>query len=136
MSLQVAILKVLSGHPDGRASVADLNFDLAFLNTIGADWTDRMKRLAARAPTLDIFGQGLVRRDKDGWQITAAGQELLVGLEVSGYTLAPIETTATAVPPVADQPAPSLGGDVIDLDEHRRRRLVEPTEIFPAQRSG
>jgi len=30
--------------------------------------------LAARAPGLDIFGQGLILRDSSGWQITPEGR--------------------------------------------------------------
>ena len=81
MSLQVAILKVLSGHPNGRATVAALNADLAILNSSGRDWGDRMRRLAARAPDLEIFGQGLVLRDAMAWQLTEAGRALLLTIE-------------------------------------------------------
>jgi hypothetical protein len=76
VSLQVAILKVLSGHPGGRASVAAINADLAILNGFN-DFTERMKRLAAIAPDIDIFRQRLVMRDDGGWQITDAGREFL-----------------------------------------------------------
>src|SRR6476469_2836517 len=54
MSFQITILKVLAGHPEGRASLADLKRAMAILITSGSDWTDRMKRLAARAPDLDV----------------------------------------------------------------------------------
>ena len=77
MSLQIAILKVLVSHPEGRATIAALNSDLCILNTSGSDWTDRLRRLAARAPGLDIFGQRLVLRDSSGWQITAEGRTFL-----------------------------------------------------------
>jgi hypothetical protein len=56
VSLQIAILKVLVSHPEGRATIAALNSDLCILNTSGSDWTDRLRRQAARAPGLDIFG--------------------------------------------------------------------------------
>ena len=59
MSFQITILKVLAGHPEGRASLPDLKRAMAILITSGSDWTDRMKRLAARAPDLDIFSQSL-----------------------------------------------------------------------------
>ena len=81
MSLQIAILKVLVSHPEGRATIAALNADLCILNTSGSDWTDRLKRLAARAPGLDIFGQRLVLRDSSGWQITPEGRTFLNLLE-------------------------------------------------------
>jgi hypothetical protein len=117
VSLQVAILKVLSGRPGGRATVGDLNSDLAFLNSVGAEWTDRIKRLAARAPALDIFGRGLVLRHQDGWQLTAAGRELLAAIEAPAYA-PPIEMETAAPPSVIDQPAPAA--NVVYLDGRRR----------------
>ena len=81
MSLQIAILKVLVSHPEGRATIAALNSDLCILNTSGSDWTDRLRRLAARAPGLDIFGQRLILRDSSGWQITPEGRAFLDWLE-------------------------------------------------------
>ena len=81
MSLQVAILKVLVSHPEGRATIAALNSDLCILNTSGSDWTDRLRRLAARAPELDIFSKRLILRDSSGWQITPQGRAFLDWLE-------------------------------------------------------
>ena len=81
MSFQVTILKVLAGHPEGRASLADLRRAVAILISSRSDWTDRTKRLAARAPGLDIFAQALVLRDNSGWQITDAGRALLASVE-------------------------------------------------------
>jgi hypothetical protein len=60
VSFQITILKVLAGHPEGRASLADLRRAVAILISSGSDWTNRTKRLAARALGLDIFGQALV----------------------------------------------------------------------------
>ena len=74
MSFQITVLKVLAGHPEGRASLPDLKRAMAILITSGSDWTDRMKRLAARAPDLDIFSQSFVLRDNAGWQITDASR--------------------------------------------------------------
>ena len=81
MSFQITVLKVLAGHPDGRASLPDLRRAVGILISSGTDWTDRTKRLAARAPGLDIFSQALVLRDTDGWQITDAGRTLLASIE-------------------------------------------------------
>ena len=81
MSLQIAILKVLVSYPEGRATIAELNSNLSILNTSGSDWTDRLRRLAARAPGLDIFGQRLILRDSSGWQITPEGRAFLDWLE-------------------------------------------------------
>ena len=81
MSLQITILKVLSSHSDGRSSIASLNHDIAILAKSGRDWTERVKRLAARASSLDLFGSGYVIRDHAGWQITGDGREFLASLE-------------------------------------------------------
>lgn len=81
VSLQIAILKVLSSHPDGRASVAAIKSDLAVLTASGKDWNERVKRLADRAPNLDIFGQGFVERDSSGWSIAEAGRDFLRSIE-------------------------------------------------------
>ena len=70
VSIQITTLKVLSGHPEGRASHADVTRSVAILMSSGADWSNRMKRVAARAPDLSIFSSGYVIRDKSGWQIT------------------------------------------------------------------
>jgi hypothetical protein len=51
----MTVLKVLAGHPDGRACVADLTRCVGILISSGSDWAKRMKRLADRAPELDIF---------------------------------------------------------------------------------
>ena len=81
MSFQVTVLKVLAGHPAGRASVDELKRAVAILMSSGIDWTDRTKRMAARAPDLNIFSQSLVLRDSQGWQITVAGRAVLASLE-------------------------------------------------------
>jgi hypothetical protein len=81
VSIQVAILKVLSSHGSGRAPLASLNRDIAILTASGAEWRARIRRLAARVPSIDIFGQGYVVREHDGWQITPAGRDFLDNLE-------------------------------------------------------
>ena len=81
MSLQVTILKVLASHDSGRATLASLNRDVAILSASGAEWSARIKRLAARVAAIDIFGCGYVLRDAEGWQITEAGREFLDALE-------------------------------------------------------
>ncbi len=81
MSLQVTILKVLASHDSGRATLASLNRDIAILSASGAEWSARIKRLAARVAAIDIFGSGYVLRDAEGWQITEAGRQFLDALE-------------------------------------------------------
>ena len=124
MSFQITILKVLAGHPEGRASLADLKRAMAILITSGSDWTDRMKRLAARAPDLDIFSQSFVLRDNAGWQITDAGRAFLEFLQkpiqpTSDDRQAPDVAVIPVLPPVASpimlvvnrrRPLPRLAG--------------------------
>ena len=81
MSFQIAVLKVLAGHPEGYASLTDLKHYLAVLTCSGADRSQRLKRLAARAPELDIFSSGYVLREPNGWLITAKGRDFLVSIE-------------------------------------------------------
>jgi hypothetical protein len=81
MSFQITVLKVLAGHPEGRASLADLTRYVSILISSGTDWTNRTKRLAARAPKMDIFGDSLVLRDVNGWHITEGGRQFLASLE-------------------------------------------------------
>jgi hypothetical protein len=81
VSFQITILKVLAGHPDGRASVTELTRYVSILMSSGSDWTDRMRRLAARAPKLEIFADAFVLRDDRGWCITDSGRQFLASLE-------------------------------------------------------
>jgi hypothetical protein len=93
VSFQVTVLKVLDGQPDGRAALADLRRAVAILMTSGPDWKDRVKCLAARAPSLDIFSQSFVLRNDAGWQITDAGRVFLASLE------SPAHMTTQNAPP-------------------------------------
>jgi hypothetical protein len=81
VSFQITVLKVLAGHPGGLATVADLTHYVSILMSSGSDWSNRMKRLAASVPQLDIFGSAFVVRQTDGWQITNAGLQFLTKLE-------------------------------------------------------
>jgi hypothetical protein len=83
VSFQITVLKVLAGRPEGRASLADLTRYVSILILSGVDWTNRTKRLAARAPKLDIFSNSLVLRDDRGWQTTESGRQFLASLEAS-----------------------------------------------------
>jgi hypothetical protein len=131
VSFQITILKVLAGHPEGRASRADLTRYVSILISSGTDWTNRMKRLAARAPKLDIFGDSFVVRDKNGWQITPRGRHFLASLDAPLSTASEparaIETDITkespsrAIPPlrlVVSNEYPQLDG--WDADPSRR----------------
>ena len=89
MSFQISVLKVLAGHPEGRASITDLTRYVSILISSGPDWTNRTKRLAARAPRLDIFADSFVLRDDNGWHITEGGRQFLASLEAPLPIVAP-----------------------------------------------
>lgn len=91
MSLQITVLKVLAGHPEGRASVAELTRYVGILISSGPGWTTRVKRLAHRAPELDIFRDKFVLRDNNGWQITLCGRQFLSSLEATSSVPCPAE---------------------------------------------
>ncbi|WP_082077521.1 hypothetical protein [Bradyrhizobium sp. LTSPM299] len=106
MSFQITVLKVLAGHPDGRASVAEVTRYVSVLMSSGSDWTDRMRRLAARAPKLDIFSSALVLRDNGGWQITENGRQLLASLEAPLPTVLVREQSSGSDVAVTTAPGP------------------------------
>jgi hypothetical protein len=117
MSFQITVLKVLAGHPQGRASIADLTRYVSILISSGTDWTNRTKRLAARAPKLDIFADSFVMRDDNGWRITEGGRQFLISLE------APLPIAAEPVQALADMtkqprsPAPPTLRLVVNNDK-------------------
>jgi hypothetical protein len=90
----------------------------------GADWSDRMKRLAARAPGLSIFSSGYVIRDASGWQITDAGRTFLTSIEAPASEPPLVEPAA--VLQAAAVTAPDIPLNVVQLANHkvRRRRRV------------
>ena len=119
MNFQITVLKVLAGHPGGRASLDDLKRAMAILITSGSDWTNRTKRLGARAPGLDIFTQAFVLRDEAGWQITHAGKAFLAALETPAQVAAPIDKAAEPALLLTPMPA----SPVIRLTGTKRRRM-------------
>src|SRR5258705_9440519 len=104
MSFQITILKVLAGQPEGRASLAELRRAVAILISSGPDWTDQTKRLASRAPELDIFSQSFVLRHSGGWQITDAGRAFLISVERPAPLMASSGQAVTAMPIPASPP--------------------------------
>ncbi|WP_157043278.1 hypothetical protein [Rhodopseudomonas palustris] len=131
MSLQVAILKVLSSYPNGCATVDMLKADLAILGASGKDWTDRMNQMLARAPQLDIFGQRLVVRNAHGWEVTAAGRELLSTIEVVNVD-APRSAvpTAEASAEMADTTAVANSPASPAAPDSERQRSARPQRNF------
>jgi hypothetical protein len=123
VSLQVAILKVLVSYPEGRASLDDMKRDLDLLTSSGREWADRLKRLAARAPNLDVFGQKLVTRDANGWAISNSGRELLELIQNPSYHVPVTEVVAASEPAkvlTTDMPS-ELSPNVISLASRKSR---------------
>ncbi|MDP3691606.1 aminoacyl-tRNA deacylase [Bradyrhizobium sp.] len=129
MSLQVAILKVLASHDSGRATLASLKRDIAVLSASGAEWSARIKRLAARVAAIDIFGCGYVLRDAEGWQITAAGREFLDALEaVTQDNQPPVPVRRSAdVPEASVRPE----GALIVIGHRFKSRIGRHREAAP-----
>ena len=128
MSFQLTILKVLAGHPEGRASLADLKQYVTVLTCSGADWTLRIKRLAARAPGLDIFSSGYVLRDTAGWQITDAGRDFLESIETPAAEPVLVEAVLVEAAPLElkvqgsiTAPVPDHTSNVVPLGRRRQR---------------
>lgn len=120
VSFQITVLKVLAGHPEGRTSLADLKRYVAVLACSGADWSQRMKRLAARAPGLDIFSSGYVLRESDGWRITDAGRSFLTSIEAPAVERT-IEPVAGVVAPATPHHLPANVTRLVDHVASRRR---------------
>lgn len=134
MSFQVTVLKVLAGHPGGALSVDDLKHAVTILITSGRDWTDRTKRMLARAPDLDIFSQSLVIRDADGWRITDAGRALLATIEnPASVPASEDEATQDAV---SEQPVYSTSAPLPHSIVGRRRRPRRRRKSVGARRSA
>jgi len=127
VNFQVTILKVLVSYPDGFATLDEVKRDLAFFATVGKDWTDQTKRMAARAPGLEIWPQGLVERRDGGWQITAKGRAILEIMEGKLAVAEPEPKEDAAPPPesVSSAPAPEKSRvpplSVSRLRPHARR---------------
>jgi hypothetical protein len=121
VSFQITVLKVLAGHPRGHASLADLKHYVAVLTCSGADWSQRMKRLAARAPELDIFSSGYVLREPSGWQITAKGRDFLISIETP---MAEPAHTPVALPTWVVSNPTDLSPKVVQLVSPKVRRAA------------
>ena len=122
MSFQITIMKVLAGHPEGWASIADVKQYVAVLVCSGADWSKRMKRLAARAPDLNIFSSGYVLREPDGWQITEAGLAFLALIELPASEPVFVEPEAVTAVAAEAIPLPLNVIRIADYTPRRRRR--------------
>jgi hypothetical protein len=133
MSFQITVLKVLAGHPEGRASLADLTRYVSILISSGTVWTNRTKRLAARAPKLDIFGDSFVLRDDNGWQITEGGRQFLAALEAPLPIIA--ESVQATEADMTKQPrSPAL--PKLRLVVNNEKQPPDDREEGPARRSA
>lgn len=123
VSFQLTVLKVLAGQSAGLASVADIRHAVEILMSSGRDWTDRMKRLAERAPDLNIFSAGFVFRDTLGWEITEEGRQFLSALEkaVADQSERPRSTIDPPSSEVTAQPVMDAAKSLIPPHSHRQR---------------
>ena len=119
LSFQITILKVLAGHPGGRATLDEVRHAVSLLISSGSDWTNRMKRLASLAPELDIFGSSFAVRDQAGWQITEAGRQFLVLLEAAPVPLPSANQPIPLVAVISTLPPPLR---LIGIKKRRPRR--------------
>jgi hypothetical protein len=119
VSFQITILKVLAGQREGHASHPDVTKAVAILMSSGADWSNRMKRLAARAPGLCMFSSGYVLRDASGWRITDTGRAFLASIETPASEPALVEPEVLLSVVVI---TPELPPNVVHLADHKARR--------------
>ncbi len=131
MSIQIAVLKILSSHGSGRAPLASLNRDIAILTASGAEWSARIRRLASRVSAIDIFGQGYVVREDDGWQITPAGRDFLTNLEAVTQDNLP---QADETPVASAESAASERASLIVVGHRFRNRIHRPG--MPMRKAG
>lgn len=134
MSIQVAILKILASHGNGRDTLASLKRDIVILTASGGDWSAGLKRLAGRVPSIDIFGSGHVIRDDEGWEITAEGREFLRALEAITQDNQAVEAEpqVTHLPEVAERPP----GKLIVVGHRFKSRLPRRQDAAPAAFPG
>ncbi len=135
MSIQVAILKILASHGNGRATLASLKRDLVILTASGGDWGARLKRLAGRVPSIDIFGSDYVLRDRDGWEITAEGRDFLRALEAvtQDNRAAEIEPPVSRPPETAGRPPGEL---IVVGHRFKSRRRRDAAAAAPVTFAG
>ena len=141
MSIQVAILKILASHGNGRATLASLKRDIIVLTASGGDWGARLKRLAARVQAIDIFGSGYVLRDAEGWEITVEGRDFLYALEAitQDNRAAVIEPPVSPDSKVAERPPGALivvGHRFRNRPRRRKRAALKGPAAFPGDRDA
>jgi len=130
VSFQIGVLKVLSAHQNGCASVDAIKRDLATLAS--REWSAQLRRLAALAPKIDAFSAGLIVRTPDAWQITDVGRALLTRIE-SGERIELANITASkAAVSLSERPQRPLNQYRPNIDVRRRDilpRIRRPATI-------
>ncbi|MBR0995535.1 hypothetical protein JQ580_32985 [Bradyrhizobium japonicum] len=136
MNFQVTVLKILAAYPDGFAAMEDLKRDMAILATSGRDWADRTRRLAANAPGLDIWSQGLVERLSGGWKITIKGRAVLDLMEARPAASQAIQVAAVEVSIAASELPISPLRQPADRAKRRRERRERRREARERARAN
>lgn len=113
----------MASHHSGCATLSSLNRDIAILTASGNEWKARIRRLAARVPDIDLFGNAYVLRSEQGWEITAAGRDFLAMLESVTQDNLPEEEE----PELAERVSEAAGcGDLIVVGHRFRNRVHRP----------
>ena len=95
-----------------------------------------MRRLATRVPSIDIFGNGHVRRDDKGWEITAEGRAFLAMLEAVTQDNLPTEAERQDGA-AAGATEPDKGGALVVVGQRFGTRMHLPgTPLRKARGSG
>jgi hypothetical protein len=113
----------LASHVCGCATLSSLNRDIAILTASGNEWKARIRRLAARVPDIDLFGNGYVLRGEQGWEITAAGRDFLAMLESITQDNLPQEDEPEHAARVSEA---GERGDLIVVGHRFRNRVHRP----------
>lgn len=118
----------MASHGSGRATISSLKADIAVLTASGAEWSARIRRLAARVPAIDIFGDGYVLRGNEGWEITAAGRDFLALLEA--VTQDNLPSLDASDPAASSGQQASEAGDLIVVGHRFRNRVHRPGTLM------
>jgi hypothetical protein len=96
VNFKLAILTVLANWPDRRATIDEIRQEVGVIFANGGH-ADSLRRLSALGD-IDIFQNGLVSRNEEGFQITDAGLSLLQSLESPSEPSPEISTASTSQP--------------------------------------
>jgi len=96
LNFKLAILTVLAKWPDRRATAGEVRREVGII-IADKDQAERLRRLSGLGD-IDIFQSGLVSRNREGFQITAAGLSLLQSLESSNGPSAEVSTASASQP--------------------------------------